>query len=393
MWLKMSGINKQTVYANPESRKLDTMGGSASGKIIHIAGKAPDYYGDPHTVFASSIGEFTPDYDKPLGHYVMATGSINEISQPTLTFKPYDEYAEALSVWGDYKAKFGSKEAEKRIATANIVNTQTISQTKSLNILDRILGLQVRDFFLQSVVTPIPSPQLVFTVDTYNEGSVQAKVPELEEAELISHTESRTTKTLYKNVGHIAISEEAEMMASHPTMQLRQDKTMKDLARLINSQIATEMANATDVAGSDWGALGTYEDSANNPINDIQGVMTTIEGNGFNVDYIAGHDRPVTDLLTNKFIRGRGNVGVGTNVLQGHNLNEAGLPPIVKDQALPNTVAYVGSKDAVWLGQGATAVANYVNDQAGYKGWLVKQWWLPYLSQAGAIRELTGVSG
>ena len=127
-------------------------------------------------------------------------------------------------------------------------------------------------------------------------------------------------------------------------------------------------------------------------MSDIQPVMTTIEGNGFDVDYIAGHDKPVTELLTNKFIRGRGNVGIGTDVLSTNNPSESGLPPIVKDQALPITTALVGSKDAVWLGQGATAVANYVNDQAGFRGWLVKQWWLPYLSQAGAIRELTGVT-
>lgn len=386
----MSGIQKQTAYANAQSRQLDGQEGHVTGKVVHIAGKAEDYYGNENTVFASSVGELTPDYDNPLGHYTMATGSLGQIE---MGFKPYDQYAEALQVWGDYKSKFGAKEAEKRIATANVVNTTTISQTKSLNILDRVLGLQVRDFFLQQVVTPVPSPQLVFTVDEYTEGSVQGKVPELDEADLISHTESRTTKILYKNVGHIAISEEADMMASHPTMQLRQDKTMKDMARLINSQIATEMSNATDVGtGGAWDATsGTPADSSNNPIDDLQPVITTIEGNGFNVDYIAGHDKPITQLLANKFIRGRGNQGIGTNVLQTNTPSESGLPPMVKDQALTSTVAFVGSKDAVWLGQGATAVANYVNDQAGYRGWLVKQWWLPYLSQAGAIREITGV--
>ena len=240
----------------------------------------------------------------------------------------------------------------------------------------------------------LPSPNLVFTVDTYTEGSVQEKLPELDEADLISHSESRTTKVLYKNVGHIAISEEAELKGSHPTQQLRQEKTMKDMARAINGQIATELETATDVAGSDWGATsGTPPDSSNNPIDDISGVMTTIEGNGFNVDYIAGHDRPITDLLTNKFIRGRGNVGIGTNVLGNNSVTESGLPAsIVKDQALTNTIATVASKDAVWLGQGPTAVASYTNDQAGYKGWLVKQWWFPYLAQGGAIRNLTGVS-
>jgi hypothetical protein len=390
----MAGIQKQTVYANAQSRKLDQQNAMTSGKIVHIAGKLDDFYGEPNTVFQQNIGETTPDFDNPLGHYVVASGSMmRDPNAELLQFNPYDQYAEALKVWGDYKAQYGSKIAEKKIATGNIVNTQTINATKSLNILDRVLGLQVRDFFLQTVVTPVPSPQLVFTVDEYEEGSVQGKVPELDEAELISHTETRVTKILYKNVGHIAISEEADMMGSHPTMQLRQDKTMKDMARLINTQIATEMALATDATGTDWGILsGDPPDNTFNPMSDISPVMTTIEGNGFNVDYIAGHDKPITELLTNKFIRGRGNVGVGTDVLSSHNPVESGLPPIVKDQALPITTALVGSKDAVWLGQGATAVANYVNDQAGFRGWLVKQWWLPYLAQAGAIRELTGVT-
>jgi hypothetical protein len=390
----MAGIKKSTAYANLESKSAVEGGmGSASGKVIYQAGKIDDFYGNPNTVFsADRTNELIPDMDNPLGHF---NASISKNGLPQLDFTAYDQYAESLRIWSDLKTKYGAVGASKKIATANIVNSQTIDQTKSLNILDRVLGLQVRDFFLQTVVTPIPSPQLVFTVDTYNDGSVQGKVPELDEAQLISHTESRSTQVLYKNIGHIAISEEADMKQSHPTMQLRQDKTMKDMARLINSQIATVLATATDVAGSDWGAVsGTPPDSANNPINDIQGAMTTIEGAGFNVDYIAGHDRPITDLLTNKFIRGRGNVGIGTDVL-GKNvgITEAGIPAsIVKDQALPNTTALIGSKDAVWLGQGATIVANYLNDQAGYRGWLVKQWWLPYLAQAGAVREMTGVS-
>ena len=389
----MSGIKKTTAYANAETKSAVEGGmGSASGKIIYQAGKLDDFYGNPNTVFgADPLNELVADMDNPLGHF---SASVTKNGMPELGFTAYDNYAESIKVWQDLKTKLGAVGASKKIATANIVNSQTIDQTKSLNILDRVLGLQVRDFFLQTVVTPIPSPQLVFTVDTYNEGSVQGKVPELDEAELISHTETRSTQILYKNVGHIAISEEADMKQSHPTMQLRQDKTMKDMARLINSQIATVLATATDVAGSDWGSTsGTPPDNDNNPMDDIQGVMTTIEGAGFNVDYIAGHDSPITKLLVNKFIRGRGNVGIGTDVLSKNTgITEVGIPPIVKDQALPTTTALVGSKDAVWLGQGATVVANYLNDQAGYRGWLVKQWWLPYLAQAGAIRELTGVA-
>jgi len=301
-----------------------------------------------------------------------------------------------MKAWKDAMDRTGHniKRAKEMIGTAAIVNSTDIDSTKNLNILDRVLGLQTRSFFLNATVTPIPANNLIFTVDTFTEGSVAGKVSELMEPKLITHTESRTTHTLYKNIGHIAISEEAKMKNLHNTMALRQDKTLRDLARLINSQIATEIETATGVGGADWGSTtGTPPDSEFNPIDDIQAVKTTIGGNGFNIDFIAAHDRPATDLLTNKFIRGRGNVGVGTEVLNTPTLTEQGIPgTIVQDQALTNTVAVVGSRDATWLGQGPTTVASYNNDVAGYEGWLAKQWWFPIIVQAGAIRKLTAIS-
>jgi hypothetical protein len=391
-----SYAEKQNIVNRESQQRIASAGGESGfgkGKVIFMAGKLADY-GYENTAFAGLPDSLMqPDLDRPLAEFSV---KMDQAGVPHLNLKPIDEIQNYMQIWNDEKAKANgnSVRASKEIATAGIVDSSTIDATKSLNILDRVLGLQVRDFFLMNTVTMVPANNLVFTIDTYAEGSVQEKVPELDSPQLISHTESRVTKVLYKNIGHIAISEEAEMKGSHATMQLRQDKTMKDMARVINAQIATELETASDVAGSDWGAVsGTPADSSNNPINDISGVMTTIEGNGFNVDYIAGHDRPITDLLTNKFIRGRGNVGIGTNVLANNAPSESGLPTnIIKDQALTNTIATVASKDAVWLGQGPTVVASYNNDQAGYKGWLVKQWWFPYLAQSGAIRNLTGIS-
>jgi len=392
--LNASKYKVKTAYADYHTQQALNQydeNGFGAGKVVFMPALIKDY-GYVNTAFAGEIGSAEPDYDRPLAEFNVVP---NAAGIPEIKIKPLDEYGAALQVWNEAlsRASGNPVKAQKEIATAGIVNSQTIDVTKSLNILDRVLGLQVRNFFLQQTVTMVPSPNLVFTVDEYAEGAVQEKVPELDEPQLITHTETRVTNVLYKNIGHIAISEEADMKGSHPTMQLRQEKTLKDLARVINNQIATILATATDVAGADWGATsGTPPDSSNNPLDDIQPVITIIEGNGFNVDYIAGHDAPVTKLLTNKFVRGRGNENIGTNVLQANNLGENGLPPIIKDQALVSTTAIVASKDAVWLGQGPTAVAAYVNDQAGYKGWLAKQWWFPYLAQAGAIRELTGVA-
>jgi len=382
-----------TKYANARSKAAHENLGDGRNSIIYVPGKVEDH-GFTDTAFASLNGTPLPDYDTPIAKFSVKTA---DAGLPTLQHAFYDEFASAAQEWADAVEKYGYKDAQRMIATANIVNTQTISQTKALNILDRVLGLQTRSYFLELAVTKVPAPQLVFTVDTYAEGSVQAKVPEMLEADLISHTESRSTQTLYKNVGHIAETEEAQMMASHNTMALRQDKTIRDMARLLNSQIATTLETATDVSGSDWGALdGTYFVNSANPSTDIQGVVTTIRGNGFNVDFMAVHDRVATDFLTNTHIRGQGGQGpaYGQTVmaLNQNVINVPGFPTIIVDQAKTATIATVGSKDAVWVGDGPTIVANYENVQGGYRGWMIKSWKFPYLSQAGAIRDLTGVS-
>lgn len=383
-----------TKFANAQSRMAFNKAGDGINKIVYVPGVVEDHPDFVNTAFASLDGGPKPDYDFPIARFDVAH---NSSGLPELKNIFYDSFAENVKAIDDAVAQYGYKRGLQHIATANIVNTQTISTTKALNILDRVLGLQTRSYFLELAVTKIPAPQLVFTVDTFTEGSVQAKVPEMLEPDLISHSESRSTQTLFKNVGHIAESEEAMMLASHNTMALRQDKTIRDMARLLNQQIATEMETATDVGAGDWGALDATQFISNrNPSGDIQGVVTTIRGNGFNVDYMAMHDRPATDFLTNDHIKGRGADGpaYGSVVmaLNQNVINVTGFPTLIVDQAKTNTIATIGSRDAVWLGDGPTIVANYENNPAGFRGWLIKSWKFPYLSQAGAIRDLTSVS-
>lgn len=379
---------QQTMFANRETANLGTKAdGFTHAKVWFIPGQFENDNKLENVAFASDGG--MPDFERPMAKFdIVRDGRAVKMTSRLLDHwgKVADEWSSALK-----QANGSIKRAREIVSQAAIVNSTDIDSTKNLNILNRVLGLQVRSFFLQNTVTFVPSPNLVFSVDTFTEGSVAGKVSELTEPKLITHTESRATNVLYKNVGHIAISEEAKMKSLHNTMALRQEKTLKDLARLINAQLATTLETATGVSGSDWGAL-SGGDSQFNPMDDLNGVYTTIEGNGSDVEFIAGHNRPVGDLLTNRFIRGRGNIGIGSNVLSENQIAESGLAPIVKDQAMTNTVAVVGNKDAVWLGQGPTSVAAYLNDVVGYEGWLAKQWWLPYLANAGFARKLTGIS-
>jgi len=385
----------KTVFANKQTESVYNQHGEAAatvGKIWYMPGEYKDDF--KNTAFASYKG--MPDVDTPIAEFV--TKREQKTGLGSLDVKFMDSWEDKQYEWLSLIEKFGSaKEAYRQLDTpsvAAIVNKTTVDNTKALNILDKVLGLQERQFMLQEVVTRVAAPQLVFTVDRFTEGTVQGKVPELKEPKLVSHSESRVTKVLYKNIGHIAISEEAKLMGIHDTMRLRQDKTIKDMARLLNAQIATELDafGSTGTAGADWGAKsGTPPDSSFDPRDDINAAMVAIQSNGFNVDYIVGHDRVINDLVGNKFIEGRGNEG-GRIDASSSRILVPGLPQIIKDVALPNTKAFFGNKEAVWLGEGPTVVAAYNEEVIGYEGWLTKQWRLPYGAESEAFDERTGVS-
>ena len=359
------------------------------------------------TVFETLHGDLHPDYDAPLAEYdIVSKNGVQSLEQTYI-----DGFGEKVQEIDDYVARViaegGSphkavKNIKQGIAVAaGIVNTQTIDSTKALNIQERVLGLQTRSFFLQNTVTKLAAPQLVFTYDEYFEGQVMAKVPEGVESDLVSHQESRTTQILYKNVGHIAETEEAQLLASHDTMGLRQDKTTRDMARLLNIQIAAILEAATNTtAGLDWGARSATTGLATNrAADDVQAAVTKIRGRGFNVDYMAMHDRVWKDFNTNSENRGLGGIGPTytdnvvptTDQQQMVNMPNYGFQGII-DQALTNTLAIVASKDAVWMGDGPTVVTNYEHDTRGHRGWLIKQWVKPVIVQQGAIEEITGVS-
>lgn len=384
------------MFANTDSKiayQKAGEGGLTRGKVIHVPGAIQDTDFEGDVVFACVDG-IRPDYDRPIAKL---TRSKNENGTASIQKDFYDNYENAYAEWQGLVEKFRSpREAYRQLKTspsiASIVNTQTINETRSLGIVDGVLGLQERDFYAKLATTSFAANNLIFTVDRYNEGTAQAKVGEMQPPDLISHGETRVTKTLYKNIGHIAESEEARLMALHDTMGLRQEKTIKDMARLLNSQISTELETAPSLAGSDWGAVsGTPPDSANNPTANIDAAVTIIEGHGFNTDYMAAHNRVVNDLMSNKFIVGRANIGndakYSSNIIDYSN-----LPTIIKDQGFTSTIAVIGNKEATWLAEGPTVVAAYDEDVVGYRGWLIKQWRLPYIVEPEAIRKITGVS-
>ncbi len=198
-----AGVNPQlkTVFANRHTESVYGKYGDAAanvGKIWYMPGEYKDDFQD--TAFASYKG--MPDVDTPIAKFSTKKHETTGIASLAVDF--YDDWEDKQYEWMSLIEKFGgAREAYRQLDTpsvAAIVNKTTVDSTKALNILDKVLGLQERQFMLQEVVTRVAAPQLVFTVDRFTEGTVEGKVPELKESKLVAHTESRVTKVLYKTL-------------------------------------------------------------------------------------------------------------------------------------------------------------------------------------------------
>ena len=289
-------------------------------------------------------------------------------------------------VWRSSVDRRYYKQSEPRIYEAQMIQPSDITGIEAVTILDEVLGLAAPQYVLRQICRPVRMDSLTARVDIATKLTGQEKVPPLVEAELSSQSYTTVDFDLWKNVVHIVVSDEARKKAAHDILGLHVSDAARDLARMENKQIMEELASATDVAGSDWG------NTANNPYDDVVGAITTIEGNGYPVDFIAADPLVWADFLSNSFVRGTMR---GVQYPAGKVFPVPGLPGVTgySDGALPNTVAYVGSRSApaVVFGEGPTEAARYRDEKSGYDAYIIRSWLQPELVQSDAIRELTGV--
>lgn len=278
------------------------------------------------------------------------------------------------------------KQADSRVFEAQMIAPGDISAIEAVTILDEVLGLAVPQYVLRNVCRPVRMDSLTARVDIATALAGKEKVPPLVEAEIVAEAYTDVDFDLWKNVVHVAISDEARKKAAHDILGLHVSDAARDLARMENKQVDEALDGATDVAGTDWGT------STNNPYADIVGVMGTIEGAGYPVDSIVAHPLVWGDFFGNPFVKGQlhGQVMPGGRVF-----SVPGLPGVTgySDFSCLNTIAFVLSRaaPALVLGEGPTEAARYRDEKAGYDAYIIRQWLQPKLVLAGAIRELTGV--
>ncbi len=289
-------------------------------------------------------------------------------------------------VWRSAQTSRYHRQASSGVYEAQMITPGDIASIEAVTILDEVLGLARPQYTLRGICRPIRMDALTARIDVATKLAGREKVPPLTEAELSAQDYTPVEFDLWKNVVHVAISDEALKKAAHDVLSLHVADAARDLARMENKQIAEALAEATDVTGADWG------NSSNNPFDKLVEVISTIEGNGYPVDWIAAHPLAWGDFLSNPFVRGSLQ---GVQLPAGRIFQVPGLPGVTgfSDSQLTSTVAYVGSSQApaLVIGEGPTEAARYRDEKAGYDAYIIRQWLEPKLVIGDAVRELTGV--
>ncbi len=289
-------------------------------------------------------------------------------------------------VWRSAASGLYYRQPRLGVYEAQLIEPGDVSSIEATAVLDEVLGLAAPQYTLRGVCRPVRMDGLTARVDVATKLAGREKVPSMVEAELSAEAYTAVEFDLWKNVVHVAVSDEAQKRAAHDVLGLHASDAARDLARMENKQIAEELTTATDSAGADWGT------ATNNPFDDVVAAMTTIEGAGHAVDFIAAHPLVWGDFFSNPFVRG---TLQGVQLPTGRVFQVPGLPGVTgySDSALTGTVAYVGSRaaPAVVLGEGPTEAARYRDERAGYDAYVIRQWLQPRLVLADAVREITGV--
>lgn len=267
-----------------------------------------------------------------------------------------------------------------------LIQSENISELEREVIVEQILGLAKKDYNLRQLCRVIPMKELHAKIRFATSLTGTEKVGEGVEAPLKNQSYSTLTFDLWKNVVHFAITKEAEFNANENIWQMHATDAARELAKMENDQIATEMHTAVAIAGNDWG------NDDNDPTDDIMAAMVAIENTdkGFTADTLVVHPLVHADLVSNDNIYNK--LERGTLVKEGEMSSILGLK-ILKDRALNSTEAIVmdTKAPALVLGEGPDESEEYSGQATFTNGIAIAKWLEPKIVQDGAIRRLTNV--
>ncbi|KKM79792.1 hypothetical protein LCGC14_1346340 [marine sediment metagenome] len=283
------------------------------------------------------------------------------------------------------------REAERAIRSGNIDET-SLSNITVIQLLREVIRREYRKFFAIEGTRRVPVPKLQLDVPITDKYAASKKVPEFVEPDQKTNKFTVANLRLWKNMVSIYESDEAQLKADIQPLNFEIDQAAGALGLAANDQIVTEIETFTTNGEADWGAMTTNADfSANNPLDDIQAVITTITGNHFRPDVIALHTRPLSDFLSNTFVNGYA-TAMDRTIESGFPLPKVPQLKVVQDIGFTNTVATVYDSNTLLLGEGPTTAEAFRNPLQSADGWVIRQWLHPLKTTNDAGRKMTSVS-
>lgn len=288
------------------------------------------------------------------------------------------------------------KQPSPRVFESQMITPEDIESIEAVTILDEVLSLARPKYKLRQICRLVRMDNLTARVDVATKLTGQEKVPPLVEAELAAEAYTKVDFDLWKNVTHVALSDEAIKKAAHDIMALNVADAARELARMENKQIGEELPSATDqAAGGAWDAMTTPPTSDNNPYSDIITALNTLEGNGYPANWAVMHPQVWKAFITNSFVKDLVHAGITKVAATGGEFSIPGYPDVsvlIDSAVSPNTSCYILSSDApaLIMGEGPTSVARYREEKAGYYAYIIRQWIQPKLVLDDGIREITG---
>jgi HK97 family phage major capsid protein len=273
---------------------------------------------------------------------------------------------------------------------AGIVFQDDIEDLEPRVFIEEILGLQRNQYNLRNLCSVVQTPKLQARVRTATKGTVDTKVGEGEEADIASNTYSYTDLALWKNVGHVSVTDEARKRASFDVLNTEINNVSRDLGRAENAQIATEWGdNGTSTAST----AGVWTTDSNDPAEDVlDTVVATMLAldKGYDPKDLAMHPQVYAALVHNDNISKE---VTHTALIQKGGVDSIFGMNITVDINLTDTRCYVLDKEApaCILAQGGTSAAKYRNEPTGEDRYIVRQWLQPKVVLTDALYYLTGV--
>lgn len=277
-------------------------------------------------------------------------------------------------------------------AAGGVITTQDSPAINVINVAAEIQGIQTEEFVLTQAVSSRTTPNLTLSFDQWNGFTVFQDIAEGDATYQQKGNFTRKTFGLRKDVGHIAITDEAGMVPDRDVWTYHVQHVGKEMVKVKNLKVAIEILTATETTGGDDWDTRTNGLSDVNPIEQIRKAAREIKANNGNPNTIISGSDPFTSFGGNTNIKGTTEpmpaMNFGTRVEVSQFL--PGMTWYIDDLAT-QTGLIILDKTAVSILQGPQRTAMYRNEERGINAYVTRDWNRVVTVDPTIIRRLTGV--